>query len=204
MLTQAHSLDTIGVMGRSVEDLALLADAVGVHDDRDPASLSASRPRLSAMSSEDAPLPPLFAFVKTHAWSHAYPATREAFGELIEHLGAQVHEVAMDNTTERGFAATRLVQRVEMAHHFGPILDRAPDLLSPAVAKLIEYGRGYWGVEYLAAREAREDYYRVVDELFRDYGTILMLPRSGPRPRASPPPAIPCSAGFGPISACRP
>jgi Asp-tRNA(Asn)/Glu-tRNA(Gln) amidotransferase A subunit family amidase len=183
VLMQAHALDTIGVMARSVEDLALLADALGVHDDRDPASLSVSRPRLSAMASEDPPLPPLFAFVKTHAWGEADPATREAFGELIEHLGAQVHEMSVDHTTERGFAATRLVQRVEMAHHYGPILDRAPELLSPTLAKLIEYGRGVPGVEYLAALEARETCYRVVEELFRDYGTILTPAALGPAPK---------------------
>ena len=36
VLTQAPSLDTVGVMGRSVEDLALLADAMGVYDDAIP------------------------------------------------------------------------------------------------------------------------------------------------------------------------
>ena len=39
VLTQAPSLDTVGVFGRSVEDLALLADALQGHDERDPASL---------------------------------------------------------------------------------------------------------------------------------------------------------------------
>jgi Asp-tRNA(Asn)/Glu-tRNA(Gln) amidotransferase A subunit family amidase len=196
VLTQAHSLDTIGVMGRSVEDLALLADALGVHDERDPASLSASRPRLFAMAKEDPPLPPLFAFVKTHAWSEADAATKGAFGELIEHLGAQVHEMSIDNTTERGFAACRLVQRVEMAHHYGPILDRAPDLLSPTLAKLIEYGRGVPGVEYLAALEARKTHYAVADELFRDYGTILTPAALGPAPKGLASTGNPIFCGF--------
>ena len=66
-LTHAHSLDTIGVMGRSVEDVALLADALQAYDEGDPASLATSRPRL-ATATEDWPLAPLFAFVKTHAW----------------------------------------------------------------------------------------------------------------------------------------
>ena len=56
MLTQAHSLDTVGVMGRSVEDLALLADALQAYDERDPASLLSSRPRLLATATEDWPL----------------------------------------------------------------------------------------------------------------------------------------------------
>src|SRR6202162_1905880 len=34
VLTQAHSLDTVGVYGRSVQDLALIADVLQGHDDR--------------------------------------------------------------------------------------------------------------------------------------------------------------------------
>ena len=196
VLTQAPSLDTVGVMGRSVEDLALVADAIGIYDDRDAASLSGSRPRLLATATEDFPLAPLFAFVKTHAWAAADAATHEAFGELKEHLGAQAQEISIDNATERGFAATRLVQKVELAHHYGPILDRAPDLVSPGLVKLIEEGRRVPGVEYLAALNAREDYYRIVEELFRDYGTILTPAALGPAPKGLTSTGNPVFCGF--------
>ena len=120
VLTQAPSLDTVGVYGRSVEDLALLADALQGHDERDPASLVSSRPRLLATATEDWPLAPLFAFVKTHAWGDADPSTHEAFGELVEELGGQVTEISLDHTTERGYAAARQVQKVEMACSSAP------------------------------------------------------------------------------------
>ena len=60
------------------------------YDERDPASLVSSRPRLLATATEDWPLAPLFVFVKTHAWKDADAATHEAFGELAEHLGGQI------------------------------------------------------------------------------------------------------------------
>src|SRR5262249_58956656 len=75
VLTQAPSLDTVGVYGRSVEDLAQIADTLQGHDPRDPASLVSSRPRLLAAATQDWPLDPLFAFVKTHASSAADAAT---------------------------------------------------------------------------------------------------------------------------------
>jgi Asp-tRNA(Asn)/Glu-tRNA(Gln) amidotransferase A subunit family amidase len=183
VLTQAPSLDTVGVMGRSVEDLALVADAMQAYDDRDPGSLAGSRPRLLPRATEDFPLAPLFVLVKTHAWAEADPATREAFGELKEHLGEQIQEVSIDNTTERGFAAARVVQKVELAHHYGPLLDKSAAALSPGLAKLIEEGRRVPGVEYLEALNAREVYYNVVEELFRDYGTILTPAALGPAPK---------------------
>ncbi len=128
VLTQSSTLDTIGVFGRSVEDVALSTDALQAYDARDAASLSTSRPRLLATATEDWPLPPLFAFVKTHAWDDADAVTREAFGELVEELGGQVTEITLDSTTERGVAAARTVQDVEMAANYGPLLDRSPEL----------------------------------------------------------------------------
>ena len=44
VLTQAHSLDTVGVYGRSVDDLALLADVLQGHDARDPRELGLEPP----------------------------------------------------------------------------------------------------------------------------------------------------------------
>ena len=183
VLTQAHSLDTVGVMGRSVEDLALLADALQAYDENDPASLTLSRPRLLPTATEDWPLAPLFVLVKTHAWQDADPATHEAFGELAEHLGGQIEEISLDQTTDRGIAAAMTVQRVELAYHFGPLLDRAPDLISKPLAELIEEGRRTRGVDYVAGLNARESFYTAVEELLHQHGTILTPAALGVAPK---------------------
>jgi Asp-tRNA(Asn)/Glu-tRNA(Gln) amidotransferase A subunit family amidase len=183
VLTQSSTLDTIGVFGRSIEDVALTTDALQAYDARDPASLLTSRPRLLATATQDWSLPPLFAFVKTHAWSDADAVAREAFGELVEELGGQVNEVSLDSTTERGVAAARTVQDVEMAAHYGPLLDRAPDLVSKDLAARIEAGRRVNGVDYFAALDAREQLYANTSEIFTDYGTILTPAALGPAPR---------------------
>jgi Asp-tRNA(Asn)/Glu-tRNA(Gln) amidotransferase A subunit family amidase len=196
VLTQASSLDTIGVFGRSVEDVALLADALQAYDERDPASLSTSRPRLLATATEDWPLPPLLAFVKTHAWGEADAATREAFGELVEELGPQVKEISLDHTTESGLAAARTVQDVEMAAHYGALLDRAPELMSKGLAQRIERGRGVRGIDYFHALAARERSYDAVQELFADYGLILTPAAPGPAPKDLGTTGSPVFCGF--------
>jgi Asp-tRNA(Asn)/Glu-tRNA(Gln) amidotransferase A subunit family amidase len=196
VLTQAHSLDTVGVYGRSVPDLALIADVLQGHDERDPASLVSSRPRLLATATEDWPLAPMFAFVKTHAWKDADAATQEAFGELVEELGGQVTEISLDHTTERGYAANRLVQKVEMAVHFGPLLDRAPQLLSDNLRQQLEDGRRVTGVEYIAALNAREEYYATVADLLVNYGTILTPAALGPAPKGLGSTGNPVFCGF--------
>src|SRR5262249_20331534 len=182
-LTQASSLDTVGVFSRSVEDLALLTDALQAYDERDPASLATSRPRLLATTVEEFPLAPMFTFVKTHAWNDADAATHEAFGELVEALGAQVMEISLDQTTEKGLAAAITVQSVELAAHFGPFLDRAPDLVSPGLAARIEQGRAIRGVDYFAALNARETFRATAQDLFTSYGPILTPAALGTAPK---------------------
>jgi len=183
VLPQAPTLDTIGVFGRSVEDVALVADALQGHDERDPASLATSRPRLLPTAAEEFPLAPLLAFVKTSAWGQAEAATHEAFGELVEALGSQVQEVNLDHSTEAGLAAARTVQDVEMATHYGALLDRAPELISKGLAARIEQGRRIPGVDYCAALASRERSYTTVEEVLVDYGFILTPAAPGPAPK---------------------
>jgi Asp-tRNA(Asn)/Glu-tRNA(Gln) amidotransferase A subunit family amidase len=183
VLPHAHTLDTVGVFGRSVEDVALMADALQAYDERDPASLATSRPRLLATATEEVPLPPLFAFVKTSAWSEAEGVTRDAFGELVEALGPQVQETNLDQTTEAGLGAAKVVQDVEFAGHAGPLLDRAPELISKGLAERIERGRQVSGVDYCAALAARERSYAAVEGVLLDYGFILTPAAPGPAPK---------------------
>lgn len=196
VLTQAHSLDTVGVMGRSVEDLALQVDALQGHDERDAASLASSRPQLLKTATGDWPLEPLFVFVKTHAWKDADPSTHEAFGELVEHLGGRIEEIIIDETTARGYAANRLVQKVEMAVHFRSLMERAPELLSDSLKQQIEEGRRIPGVDYLAAIHARDELYATIEDLLQQHGTILTPAALGPAPKGIGATGNPVFCGF--------
>jgi Asp-tRNA(Asn)/Glu-tRNA(Gln) amidotransferase A subunit family amidase len=183
VLPQAKSLDTLGVFGRSIEDLALLTDMLQLYDERDPASISQSRPRLFNIATMEWPLKPAFAFVKTHAWHAADASLREAFSELAGALEDQVTEIALDSVTEAGTASARIVQKVELAAELGPVLDKCPDLVSQRLADEIEEGRRVSAVDYRAALEARDRFYASLESLFLDYGMILTPAALGPAPK---------------------
>jgi Asp-tRNA(Asn)/Glu-tRNA(Gln) amidotransferase A subunit family amidase len=183
VLPQSSSLDTVGVLGRSVEDMALLADALQAYDARDAASLNTSRPRLLTTATEDFPIPPLLAFVKTSAWEQAENVTHEAFAAVTDALGGRLQEINLDLTTENGLAAARTIHDVELAAHYGPLLDRAPELMSKDLAERIERGRRVPGVAYYTALSARDRCYAAVEEVFVNYGFILTPAAPGPAPK---------------------
>jgi Asp-tRNA(Asn)/Glu-tRNA(Gln) amidotransferase A subunit family amidase len=196
VLAQSPSLDTVGVMGRSVEDVAAFADVLQTYDEHDVASIAMGRSNLYATATQEWPLPPLFAFVKTSAWGDASAATREAFGRLVEQLGGQAREIAVDITFAQGTAAAQIVQDVEMAAHYGSILDRAPDMISKSLAAGIEHGRRVRGVDYLAALAARKTHEDTLRQVFGDYGAILTPAAPGVAPKGLGRTGDPIFCGF--------
>ncbi|MFZ4806066.1 MAG: amidase [Hyphomicrobiaceae bacterium] len=182
VMAQSPSLDTLGIMARSITDLALLGDAVQVYDARDPASLAHSRPRLSSIAGMAWPIPPTFAFVKSPAWSGADPRMQEAFGELLAALAPRVVEIDLDAIIAEGLAAAHVIHRVEMAVSVGPLCDGHRGLVDDAIAATIAEGRRLMGVDYVSALAMRERHARILADVFANHGTILTPSAPGPAP----------------------
>lgn len=182
VLTQAHSLDTIGIHARSLEDLALVGDVLFGEDAADPVTRDNGRPGLLATATSVWKVQPMVAFARTEAWSEADPVLQEAFGEIVEALGPQVEEAGIDMTLARGLANARIVQNVELAVHYGPLLDRDPAQISQRLAGQIAEGRAVPAHEYVRALQERERIYQAVSEMFVNYGSILTPAAPGPAP----------------------
>ena len=71
VLRQAPSLDTVGVMARTVEDVALIAEQIMGYDANDKSQSLRARPDLLAHAQSDPPYQPRFAFVRTPVWDKA-------------------------------------------------------------------------------------------------------------------------------------
>ena len=84
MLGLSRTLDTVGGFGRSVEDLALLVDALAGHDPQDSDTRLEAAPRLAKVAATSPPLRPLLALVKQPAWEAADDDLQAGFGELAE------------------------------------------------------------------------------------------------------------------------
>lgn len=183
VMPHAPSLDTVGIIARSLEDLALLAEVMQGHDSRDRASFPSARPPLVATAGMDWPLEPRFAVVRTGAWAEADPLLRTAFDGLVAQLGGGVVDVDLDDAVQKGLDAARIVQRTELATFAGPVMDRAPSLVSERLRGELAEGRGYKAVDYYAASGLRERLYGEVERILAEHGTILTPAAPGPAPK---------------------
>ena len=153
VLTQSPSLDQIGVFGRTVEDVAVLAQELMVFDPSDRAMRPTSRPNLLAVASQDPPAEPRVAFVKTPVWSQASQATQQAFAQLIAELGPRVVEISLSSAFDTAHTVHLTVMEPELALHYHTEYSTGKDRLSPTLREIIERGRAVPATDYLRALE---------------------------------------------------
>jgi len=184
VLMQSHTLDTVGVLARSIEDAALLTEVMARFDPDDPVSFPRSTPPLLATSQSDPPATPTFAFMQTPAWDQMQPAAREAFDELTSELGGLSQPVdftGLDQVIEW----QRIVQLAENASYYGRLQERGRDQFSDGLNARLDEGAKVPVADYITAVAARDAATRSFDDLFENVDAILTPASPGTAPPIS-------------------
>src|SRR5262245_30985880 len=181
-LMLSRTLDHVGMFARSVEDVALLAEALAGFDEEDPDTRPLAHPAFFAVAESEPPLPPRFAFVRSAVWDRAEPVTHEAFAEIVGTLGESACEVGLGSAFDRAIDFQRVVMEVEMSHYLHRDYEKAGDKLSAALREVIERGRTYPAVDYLRATSAITPLNETLDEVFNEYDAILTPAAPGAAP----------------------
>ncbi len=184
VLQQSRFLDTLGPFGRSLEDVALLAESLMFFDDGDPDMRPSGRPLLSETLAQRPPATPDLAFVKGPAWDQAEADTPAAFAELTDALGDACEEIELPAVFERGLAAHRTVNTVEMAVCFAAYYERGRDQLSETLVQAVEEGQRALAVDYKRALEWREVLNAGLAEIFDRFDAIVTPAAAGPAPHS--------------------
>jgi Asp-tRNA(Asn)/Glu-tRNA(Gln) amidotransferase A subunit family amidase len=182
-LLLSRTLDQVGVFGRTVGDVALLAEPLVGFDEEDPDTRPTARPPLAAVAASAPPLPPRLAFVRSPVWEHAEPETREAFAELVGALGEAVAEVELGASFAGVVEMHRTIMEVEMAHNLRRDYEKGGDQLSGVLRQLIERGRGRAAVDYAAAVAGIPSLNEALDPVFDEFDAILTPAAPGAAPR---------------------
>ena len=182
VLGQSHRLDTMGVFARTLEDLALLAESLMAYDDRDPDMRTVARPKLSATLAEAPPVMPKIAFVRTPVWDRCEETTKDAFRELIEHLGEQTYIVDLSSDFDDAHDTHRTIVCADIADSFAAFYRDGRDKLSANLVEIIEEGQKTEAADYTAAVERIAVYNGELEAVFGDYDAILTPSAPGEAP----------------------
>ena len=182
-LRLSRALDHVGVFGRTVEDVALVAETLVGFDEEDPDTRPVARPPLAAVAASEPPLTPRLAFARTPVWDQAEPVTREAFAELVEALGETVAEVELGPSFARAVEMHRTIMEVEMAHNLRRDYEKGGDRFSAVLRELVERGRGHRAVDYTAAVAGIPSLNGALDPVFDEFDAIVTPAAPGEAPR---------------------
>jgi Asp-tRNA(Asn)/Glu-tRNA(Gln) amidotransferase A subunit family amidase len=179
----ARRLDTIGVYGREVEDLALIADALMVHDPEDWDILAEPGQDLSGAVANEPPDTVRFAFVRTPVWEEAEPDMAEALEGFIAGLGDLAQDVTLEGLFDTILPTHRTVMHANLAAFLGEAAEKAPDKMRPETLERVEIGKSILAADYIHALGLAEAQGQALDGLFDHYDAILTPAATGEAPK---------------------
>ena len=186
ILPLVPTLDTVGLLGRSLADLALLGDVLYGYDDQDSSTRLGIVPRLLETCLSKAPVKPTIAFLEL-PFIPADEETQGALAELEEVLGDQAFHVGLPSLFEEGLAAHDLIVKAELSRTLRHYWDRSKEGLSDALQRLLAEGSEIRAKEYLEALDWVKVLRSGLEEILQRCDAFIVPAASGIAPRLDNP-----------------
>ena len=176
------SLDTVGILVRSVDDAALMLQVLAGYDPKDPGSVNSPVPDYREQV-QQADRPPriglLRGFFQEHATGEVWAHT-ESVAQQLAQAGAVVEELALPDSFDTAHSCQRTVSSVECAaFHEQFFRDRADDY-GARIRSSIEMGMLIPGVYYLQAQRLRRQFR--LDMIAMMMGVDIVMTPATPAP----------------------
>lgn len=182
VLRQSGFLDTVGVLARSVGDAALLAECLAGPEPNAETDWPWPAPRLLDVAEADPPRPPVLALALGPKADRLSEDAAAGFDELAAALGEQIETVTLTGDLAQAWSHHEAVMLTDLAHRFGPLEQRYPDLLSARLKEMLAAGREVRATAYAAAIDQREPLAASLNPLFDRFDAILTPAAPGEAP----------------------
>ena len=169
------SLDTVGILVRTVDDAAVMLQAMAGHDPKDPGSSAQPVPDyLAQMKEYDRP--PKIGVLRDFFFDRSSNEIRvhtESMVQKLARAGAAVTEVNLPTSFATAHSCQRIVMNVECAAYHQDSFSTRADEYGPKLRANIEMGMLVPGVEYLQAQRLRREFRRDMVELAKQFDVLL-------------------------------
>ena len=182
VLRTSQTLDHIGMFGRNVEDVALLAKALIKKDNQDPASIHYSSENILTETKKGPLFDPKFIFYKTNHWKMIEKKSREAFEYFIKSF----KNIEVFDTPSYFIDIHKhhqVIHETDLANNFSIYYKKFKSKLSKYMQDAISRGNKYSAKEYAEAIDFRKQSYESYKEVFEDYHGVLMPSSPGVAPK---------------------
>lgn len=179
----APSLDQIGFFGRSLEDIACIAQVVAGDDGHDPATKGRSPHRFYEIYRQDFPMKPRFCFVKTPWWESVEADAQEAYEAFIALMGADIDVLVLPDIVTKAVDWHAQIYESELAAALSREWLHHRSGLSTALQTRLAKAQEFKAVDYLNARSRIGHVTEAFGEFFDQYDAILCPAALGAAPQ---------------------
>lgn len=183
ILQTSNSLDQVGVFGRSLEDVALLADVISGYDSRDNNSYARPRPNLVEGINTEPPVEPQLAWFDLPFADRLSEDTQDGLEELVEALGGQVEKIQAPDNFLGLIDTQRIIHEYEICQHLADDFTNHWDQISDTLKPIVQRGQKISKDEYEHAIDVMGQFKSFFADFFNDYDAIITPSSTGEAPQ---------------------
>lgn len=182
VLQTSVSLDQLGVFARTLQDAALLSDAIGGYDPADPASFPRPRPAMLAGARAEVPIEPAIAWFDLPFHDRLDRDARAGLEAVLDGLGGSVERFDAAPQLAELIGVQAMIHEYEICRHLADVFSGHWNRISATLKPVIERGRAISAAQYedaLAVKASAEAYFT---DFFNDFDAILAPAATGEAP----------------------
>ena len=183
VLKTSDSLDQVGCFGRSLEDVALLTDALAGYDQADSCSFARPRPQMRAGAQAEAPVAPDLVWFNLPFYDRLSPDAHEGMEAVLDVLGPRITRMAAADTLANLVAVQARIHEYEICQHQAAVFDANFGDLSRELQLIVARGRKISEAEYTDAIAVKASAQTFFDELFVEFDAIIAPCATGEAPK---------------------
>ena len=178
-LKTSEKLDTIGVFGKSVEAVALLAKVLIKKDLYDPSTVHFAADEILEASQKDPHFEPKFIFYKTDKWKNIDKESKNAFEFFIKKFKKNIEVFDVPGYFKDIPKHHQIIHETDLANNFQAYYKKDKKKLSKEMRDAIERGLKHSAYDYANAIDFMEQSYQSYKEVFEDYHGVITPSASG-------------------------
>ena len=183
ILKQSDKLDQVGIFGKSVEDVALLAKVLIKKDLFDPSTIHYSAEDMIDVCRKGPLFDPKFIFYKTKNWKNLDKESQESFEIFIKTFKKNIEVFDTPSYFDDIPKYHKIIHETDMANNFQLYYKKYKKKLSKEIVSAIERGLKNSATEYAEAIDFMKRSYDSYKEVFEDYHGVLTPASSGVAPK---------------------
>ena len=183
VLRTSYSLDQIGMFGRKVEDVAMLAKVLIKKDKYDAATIHYSTENILSETKKGPIFEPKFIFYKTDHWKIIDKKSRESFEYFIKSFKKNIEIFDTPSYFKDIHKYHQIIHETDLANNFSVYFKKFKKKLSKYMQDAISNGNKYTAKEYAEAIDFMKRSYESYEEVFEDYHGVLSPSSPGVAPK---------------------